>query len=57
MTGVGIAFDGYHDVVHGISFLGGYLIRRYSLGGIALNNVTIRRLKDYHRESRITAEI
>jgi len=35
----------------------GYLIRRYALGGIPLNNNTVQQLKAYYREEKVAAEV
>ena len=35
----------------------GHLTRRYSLCGIPLNNDKVQRLKAYHREGKVTAEV
>jgi len=36
---------------------GGYLTRRYALGGIPLNSDTVKKLQAYHREEKVAAEV
>jgi archaeal preflagellin peptidase FlaK len=44
-------------LTHKYEAIEGRLTRRYSLGGIALDNDTIQQLKAYHEEGKIAAEV
>ena len=44
-------------LTHTYEEIDGHLTRRYSLGGIPLNSDTVQRLKAYHREEKVAAEV
>jgi preflagellin peptidase FlaK len=57
-----VKIDGLRNIrfarlAHKYDEIDGNLTKRYSLGGIPLNSATIRRLKAYHREGKVAAEI
>jgi len=49
--------DRFTRLTHTCEEIDGQLTRRYSLGGIPLNSDTVQRLKAYHREERVAAEV
>ena len=49
--------DRFARLAHKYDEIDGHLTRRYSLGGIPLNSATIRRLKAYHGEVKVAAEV
>ncbi len=57
-----VNIDGLRNIrfarlTHTYDEIDGNLTRRYSLGGIPLNSATIRRLKAYHGEGKVAAEV
>jgi preflagellin peptidase FlaK len=57
-----VNIDGLRNIrfarlTHKYDKIDGHLTRRYSLGGIPLNRATIGRLKAYHREGKVGAEV
>jgi len=53
----GLRSDGFARLTHTYEEIDGHLTRRYSLGGIPLNSDTVQRLKAYHREEKVAAEV
>ncbi|MFC2002139.1 A24 family peptidase C-terminal domain-containing protein [Chloroflexota bacterium] len=49
--------DRFARLAHTYEETDGHLTRRYSLGGIPLNNNTVQRLKAYHKEQKVAAEV
>lgn len=49
--------DRFARLAHKYDEIDGNLTRRYSWGGIPLNHATIQRLKAYHGEGKIAAEV
>jgi len=53
----GLRSDSFARLTHTYEERDGHLTRRYSLGGIPLNSDTVQRLKAYHREEKVAAEV
>ncbi len=53
----GLRSDRFARLTHAYEEIDGHLTRRYSLGGISLNSDTVQRLKAYHREEKVAAEV
>jgi len=53
----GLKSDRFARLTHTYEEIAGHLTRRYSLGGIPLNSDTVQRLKAYHREEKVAAEV
>ena len=53
----GLRSDRFARLTHTYEEIDGHLTRRYSLGGITLNSATLQRLKAYHREGKVAAEV
>ncbi len=53
----GLRSDRFARLTHAYEEINGHLARRYSLGGISLNSDTVQRLKAYHREEKVAAEV
>ncbi len=53
----GLRSDRFARLTHTYEEIDGQLTRRYSLGGIPLNSDTVQRLKAYHREEKVAAEV
>lgn len=53
----GLRSDRFARLTHTYEEIDGHLTRRYSLGGTPLNSDTVQRLKAYHREEKVAAEV
>lgn len=53
----GLRSDRFARLAHKYDEIDGHLTTRYSLGGIPLNSATIWRLKAYHGEGKVAAEV
>ena len=53
----GLRSDGFVRLTHKYEERDDNLTRRYSLGGIPLNSDTVQRLKAYHGEGKVAAEV
>jgi len=53
----GLRSDRFARLTHAYEEIDGHLTRRYSLGGTPLNSDTVQRLKAYHREEKVAAEV
>ncbi len=53
----GLRSDRFARLTHIYEETDGHLTRRYSLGGTPLNSDTVQRLKAYHREEKVAAEV
>jgi len=53
----GLRSDRFARLTHAYEEIDGHLTRRYSFAGIPLNSDTVQRLKAYHREEKVAAEV
>lgn len=53
----GLRSDRFTRLTHTYEEIDSRLTRRYSWGGIPLNSDTVQRLKAYHREEKVAAEV
>jgi preflagellin peptidase FlaK len=53
----GLRSDRFARLTHTYEEIDGHLTRRYSLGGTSLKSDTVQRLKAYHREGKVAAEV
>ncbi len=53
----GLRSDRFARLTHTYEEIDDHLTRRYSLGGTPLNSDTVQRMKAYHREEKIAAEV
>jgi len=53
----GLRSDRFARLTHTYEEIDGHLTRRYSLGGTPLNSDTVQRLKAYHSEEKVAAEV